>query len=97
MRRPWRGRGLARALLLTALEEFRRRGLPAAYLGVDTLNPTGALHLYTSVGMTQAGEVNAVFAKVLTLPEPLRGEARRAPRPASPPAPAAVPAPLTAS
>jgi mycothiol synthase len=68
VRRPWRGRGLARALLLTAFAEFRRRGLSSAWLGVDTLNPTGALHLYTSLGMTQAGEPHLVYRR--TLPRP---------------------------
>jgi mycothiol synthase len=65
VRRPWRGRGMARALLLTAFAEFRRRGLSSAGLGVDTLNPTGALHLYTSLGMTQAGEPHLVYRRTL--------------------------------
>jgi mycothiol synthase len=65
VRRPWRGRGLARALLLTAFEEFRARGLSTAGLGVDTLNPTGALHLYTSLGMTQSGEPHLVYRRAL--------------------------------
>jgi mycothiol synthase len=49
--RDFRGRGIARALLLTAFEEFYRRGQPRVVLGVDTENPTGALGLYESVGM----------------------------------------------
>jgi mycothiol synthase len=65
VRRPWRGRGLARALLLIAFAEFRRRGLGSAGLGVDTLNPTGALHLYTSLGMTEAGEPHLVYRRAL--------------------------------
>jgi mycothiol synthase len=51
VRRPWRGRGLGRALLLHEFAELRRRGLPCAYLGVDGANPTGAMHLYASVGL----------------------------------------------
>ncbi len=46
-----RGRGLALALLR---ESFRRnvaRGYPAAILGVDAANPTGALVLYEKAGM----------------------------------------------
>jgi ribosomal protein S18 acetylase RimI-like enzyme len=46
-----RGRGLALALLR---EGFRRnvdRGLPAAILGVDAGNPTGAIALYEKAGM----------------------------------------------
>lgn len=47
----FRGRGLGRALLLTAFAEFRRRGLRRSVLGVDASNPTGAVRLYESVGM----------------------------------------------
>ena len=50
VRRPWRGRGLGRALLLQSCVELRRRGQPLAYLGVDAANPTGAMHLYESAG-----------------------------------------------
>ncbi len=49
-RRPWRKRGLARALLLRSLLVFREMGLEAAMLGVDTQNANQALHLYESVG-----------------------------------------------
>lgn len=51
VRRPWRGRGYGRALLLHSFREFRRRGMTRATLGVDASNPTGATHLYESVGM----------------------------------------------
>lgn len=47
----FRGRGLGRALLLSAFGEFKRRGLPSAFLGVDATNPTGAVRLYESAGM----------------------------------------------
>jgi len=50
VRRPWRGRGLGRALLLHACGELRGRGRPIVYLGVDSDNPTGAMHLYESTG-----------------------------------------------
>ena len=53
----FRGRGLARTLLLTAFAEFVRRGQPKVSLGVDAANPTGALALYESVGMRRALEV----------------------------------------
>ncbi|HTY72611.1 MAG TPA: GNAT family N-acetyltransferase [Actinomycetes bacterium] len=56
---PYRGRGLARALLLTAFEEARRRGRIALRLGVDTENGTGAPALYASVGMSAAQTVEA--------------------------------------
>jgi mycothiol synthase len=51
VRRGWRGRGFGRALLLHSFREFRRRGMRRATLGVDAANPTGATHLYESVGM----------------------------------------------
>jgi ribosomal protein S18 acetylase RimI-like enzyme len=51
VRKPWRGRGVGRALLLTAFHAFRARGLRRAGLGVDAENPTGATRLYESVGM----------------------------------------------
>jgi mycothiol synthase len=49
--RPWRGRGLGRALLLHAFAALRDRGHTTVVLGVDAENPTGAYHLYASVGM----------------------------------------------
>ncbi len=50
----YRGRGLARRLLLTAFAEFHFRGLRRIGLGVDTGNETGALRLYESIGMRAA-------------------------------------------
>jgi ribosomal protein S18 acetylase RimI-like enzyme len=49
-RRPWRRRGLARALIARSLVKLRERGLSSAVLGVDAENPSGALGLYESVG-----------------------------------------------
>jgi mycothiol synthase len=51
VRRHWRGRGYGKALLLHSFREFRRHGMVRATLGVDAANPTGATHLYESVGM----------------------------------------------
>jgi ribosomal protein S18 acetylase RimI-like enzyme len=51
VRRPWRRRGLGRALLLHTFREFRARGLEAVGLGVDAESLTGAHLLYESVGM----------------------------------------------
>lgn len=50
VRRPWRRRGLARALVALSLAVFRERGMTSAGLGVDADNPTGALRLYTDAG-----------------------------------------------
>ena len=46
-----RGRGLALALLREGFRRNVARGLPAAILGVDAGNPTGALALYEKAGM----------------------------------------------
>jgi ribosomal protein S18 acetylase RimI-like enzyme len=51
VRRPWRRRGLGRALLLHSFHELRRRGLTRAGLGVDAESLTGAHKLYESAGM----------------------------------------------
>ena len=61
VRRPWRRRGLARALTASALLGLRERGLDTAMLGVDTENPTGALALYEGLGFLRVdhGEVLA--------------------------------------
>jgi mycothiol synthase len=50
VRRPYRQRGLGRALVLRSLELLRERGMTSATLGVDTENPNAALHLYESCG-----------------------------------------------
>ena len=49
-RRPWRRRGLARALIARSLVVLRERGMTSAVLGVDAENPSGAFGLYESVG-----------------------------------------------
>jgi len=50
VRRPWRRRGLARALIARSLRGLRARGMTEAALGVDTENISGALRLYESLG-----------------------------------------------
>jgi mycothiol synthase len=47
-----RGRGVAKALLLSAFAGMRERGRRAALLHVDSANATGATRLYESVGMS---------------------------------------------
>ncbi len=48
---PWRGRGIASALLRRAFATFASRGLPRVMLNVDSENSTGAVRLYEGVGM----------------------------------------------
>jgi mycothiol synthase len=49
-RAPWRGRGVASALIARALRALRDRGMTEAALGVDAQNETGALRLYEKMG-----------------------------------------------
>ena len=50
VRRPWRRRGLARALIARSLGLLRDRGATSAALGVDGENPHQAMTLYESCG-----------------------------------------------
>ncbi len=51
VRRPWRRRGLAQALLRHVFREFAGRGFRKVGLGVDAQSLTGANVLYERVGM----------------------------------------------
>lgn len=59
VRKPWRRRGIALALLQHAFGEFYRRGKRRVALGVDAENPTGATRLYERAGMQVAFEAVA--------------------------------------
>jgi mycothiol synthase len=50
VRRPWRRRGLARALIARSLRVHKTQGMTETALGVDAENPNGALQLYQSMG-----------------------------------------------
>lgn len=50
VRRPWRRRGLGRAITAEALRRLRSAAMTDAALGVDADNPTGALGLYEGLG-----------------------------------------------
>ena len=58
-RRPWRRRGLARALIGRSLALLRERGMTSAALGVDAENETGALGLYEDAGFAVHDRFNA--------------------------------------
>ena len=64
VRKPWRRRGIANALLRHAFAEYHRRGEPHVGLGVDAQNPTGATRLYERAGMRVVTE-DVVFEKEL--------------------------------
>ena len=50
VRRPWRRRGLARALIARSFRMHKELGMTEAALGVDAQNPNGALQLYRRMG-----------------------------------------------
>ncbi len=54
VRRAWRGRGVAKALLAATAVAFADEGLEYATLDVDAENPTGALALYEGAGYARA-------------------------------------------
>lgn len=66
VRRPWRRRGLARALLTRSLEMFKHIGMEEAALGVDAQNTSGALRLYESVGF-RVSKHHSMFRKRFNL------------------------------
>lgn len=64
VRRPWRRRGLGRALLLHVFQEFRGRGFHGVGLGVDAESLTGAVRLYENAGMRVARRSD-IYEKLL--------------------------------
>jgi ribosomal protein S18 acetylase RimI-like enzyme len=50
VRRPWRRRGLARALIAESLRMLKEMGFEESALSVDAENPSGALELYKNMG-----------------------------------------------
>ncbi len=64
VRRPWRRRGLARALIAASFPLLRARGMTEAALGVDTENVSGALRVYEACGFVPVSRT-AVYRKPL--------------------------------
>ena len=56
VRRPWRRRGLARAITAASLVRLRDAGLRTRCSGVDSENPNGALGLYEGLGFEKASQ-----------------------------------------
>ena len=50
VRRPWRQRGLAKALIARSFQVLKDQGMTEAALGCDAENLSGAVHLYRSMG-----------------------------------------------
>jgi mycothiol synthase len=68
VRRPWRRRGLARALIVRSLRLLRERGATSAYLSVDAENPNQAMTLYEGCGFRIASS-ETTWRKPLTASE----------------------------
>lgn len=66
VRRPWRRRGLAKALIARSFRLLRELGMTEAALGVDAQNPNGALQLYESMGF-QVDKRHTTYHKPLDL------------------------------
>jgi mycothiol synthase len=64
VRRPWRRRGVAAALIASTLRLLAERGVEQAGLGVDTENLSGAVRLYERLGFVRH-EVGAQYRKPL--------------------------------
>ncbi len=64
VRKTHRGKGLAKALIARSLQVVKDAGMEQAALGVDAENPSGALHLYKSMGYEE-------YQKWVTLRKPL--------------------------
>lgn len=53
VRRPWRRRGLAKALIARSFRVLKEHGMTEAALSVDAENPSGALYLYRNLGFRE--------------------------------------------
>ncbi|MEN4099951.1 MAG: GNAT family N-acetyltransferase [Anaerolineaceae bacterium] len=73
VRRPWRRKGIAEALLLQSFHRFYERGYQWVGLGVDAASLTGATRLYEKVGMKVVNETFQ-FWKVLREGEEIGSE-----------------------
>ena len=64
VRRPWRKRGLARALIAISLRVQKEQGMTESALGVDSENLSGATRIYEACGF-RVVKRNAVYRKPL--------------------------------
>lgn len=65
--RPWRRRGVARALLVETMKALAARGMTEAALDVYVHNPTGARQVYERLGYRRVRAVST-YRKPLSLP-----------------------------
>ncbi len=66
VRRPWRRRGVGRAVVAASLRLLRDRGASSAGLGVDLQNDNRAAHLYETLGF-EIANTSTEYGKPLVL------------------------------
>lgn len=64
VRRPWRKRGVARALIVRSLQVQKEHGMTESALGVDSENLSGATHVYEDCGF-RVVKRNSIYRKPL--------------------------------
>lgn len=67
VRKPWRGRGIGKAMVVKSMKMFRDMGFDQTALGVDTESATGAIHLYKSLGYEVVGSTT-IYRKAIKDP-----------------------------
>ncbi len=75
-RAPWRGRGVASALISCALRALGERGMTEAALGVDAQNETGALRLYQKMGFREVSRETEWRRPLVVPPAPVPAATR---------------------
>ncbi len=67
VRRPWRHRGLASALIAQSMRRLRDRGIDEAALGADSENLSGAVRIYEALGFSRV-RTAANYRKSIAVP-----------------------------
>jgi mycothiol synthase len=83
VRRPWRRRGLAKALLSRSLAMWKEQGVSEVALIVDTQNEAGALELYLGLGYRPT-KTGMIYRKPLAGGEGASGHTESARPPLTP-------------
>jgi mycothiol synthase len=65
VQRPYRGKGLAKALIARSFKILKDQGMTEAALGVDAENPSGALRLYERMGFHKVRQ-RIIYRKPMT-------------------------------
>jgi len=67
--KPWRNRGVAKALMLAGMKHLKTDGMDEVRLYVDDTNVTGAHHLYEKLGFTRVYRAFVHELKLAPAPE----------------------------